>query len=66
METSGHAAFKENFYLDDGAYLITKIVIKMAQLGKEGKKLDSLISSLKDPAEALEIRFKIKEKEMAI
>ncbi len=63
METSGHAAFKENFYLDDGAYLITKIVIKMAQLGKEGKKLDSLISSLKDPAEALEIRFKIKKKD---
>ncbi len=63
METSGHASFKENFYLDDGAYLITKIVIKMAQLGKEGKKLDSLISSLKDPAEALEIRFKIKEKD---
>lgn len=61
METSGHAAFKENFYLDDGAYLITKIIIKMAQMGKEGKKLDSLISSLKDPAEALEIRFKIKE-----
>ncbi len=61
METSGHAAFRDNFYLDDGAYLITKIVIKMAQLGKEGKKLDSLISSLKDPAEALEIRFKIKE-----
>ncbi len=63
METSGHAAFKENYYLDDGAYLITKIVIKMAQLGKEGKKLDSLISSLKDPAEALEIRFKIREKD---
>ncbi len=63
METSGHAAFKENYYLDDGAYLITKIVIKMAQMGKEGKKLDSLISSLKDPVEALEIRFKIKEKD---
>lgn len=61
METSGHAAFRDNFYLDDGAYLITRIVIKMAQLGKEGKKLDSLISSLKDPAEALEIRFKIRE-----
>ncbi len=63
METSGHASFKENYYLDDGAYLITKIVIKMAQLGKEGKKLDSLISSLKEPAEALEIRFKINEKD---
>lgn len=60
IETSGHAAFRDNFYLDDGAYLITKIIIKMAQMGKEGKKLDSLISSLKDPAEEKELRFKIK------
>ena len=59
IETSGHAAFRENFYLDDGAYLVTKIVIKMAQLGKEGKKLDSLISELKDPEEAVELSFKI-------
>ena len=59
IETSGHAAFRENFYLDDGAYLVTKIVIKMAQIGKEGKKLDSLISELKDPVEATELRFKI-------
>lgn len=60
IETSGHAAFRENYYLDDGAYLITKIVIKMAQMGKEGKKLESLISSLKDPLEAAELRLKIK------
>ncbi len=60
IETSGHAAFRENYYLDDGAYLITKIVIKMAQMGKDGKKLESLISSLKDPAEAAELRLKIK------
>ena len=59
IETSGHAAFRENFYLDDGAYLVTKIVIKMAQIGKEGKKLDSLINKLKDPIEATELRFKI-------
>lgn len=61
METSGHAAFRENYYLDDGAYLITKIVIKMAQLGKAGKTLDSLIKQLKDPAEEKEMRFKILE-----
>ncbi len=59
IETSGHAAFRENYYLDDGAYLITKIIIKMAQLGKEGKKLDSLISELSDPAEEKELRFRI-------
>lgn len=60
IETSGHAAFRENYYLDDGAYLITKIVIKMAQMGKEGKKLESLIEKLRDPAEAAELRLKIK------
>lgn len=61
METSGHAAFRDNYYLDDGAYLMTKVVIKMAQMGKEGKTLDSLISSLRDPKEEMELRFKIKE-----
>ena len=60
IETSGHAAFRDNYYLDDGAYLITKIIIKMAQMGKEDKTLDALISSLKDPAEECELRFKIK------
>lgn len=61
IETSGHASFRENYYLDDGAYLITKIIIKMAQLGKDGKKIDSLIEKLKDPAEEQEFRFKINE-----
>lgn len=63
METSGHAAFRDNYYLDDGAYLVTKIIIKMAQMGKEGKKLNSLIASLKDPAEEKELRFKIRTKD---
>ncbi len=63
IETSGHAAFRDNYYLDDGAYLITKIIIKMAQLGKEGKKIDSLIENLKDPVEEREFRFKICEKD---
>ena len=30
IETSGHAAFRENGFLDDGAYLVTKILIEMA------------------------------------
>ena len=59
IETSGHAAMKENYYLDDGAYLCTKIIIKLAQLRKEGKTLDSLLAALKEPVEALELRFKI-------
>ena len=60
IETSGHAALKENYFLDDGAYLATKIVIKTAKLRLEGKKLDSLIEHLKQPAQAQEIRIPIK------
>lgn len=59
IETSGHAAMKENYYLDDGAYLCTKIIIKLAQLKREGKTLESLLSALKEPVEAQEMRFKI-------
>ncbi len=59
IETSGHAAMKENFFLDDGAYLATKIVIKAAQLKKDGKAISCLLESLKDPKEAAEIRLNV-------
>ncbi|NTW72662.1 MAG: phosphomannomutase/phosphoglucomutase [Eubacteriaceae bacterium] len=60
IETSGHCAFKENYFLDDGAYLITKVLIKFAKLKKEGKTISDLIGSLKEPAESIEFRAKIK------
>ncbi len=59
METSGHAAFAENYYLDDGAYLITKLIIEAASLTKEGKTLNDLIANLREPAEEKEMRFRI-------
>jgi phosphomannomutase len=60
IETSGHAAFAENYFLDDGAYLITKIIIKMAKLREEGKTINDLISSLGEAKDEAELRFKIK------
>ncbi|MBR2175701.1 MAG: phosphomannomutase/phosphoglucomutase [Clostridia bacterium] len=63
IETSGHAALRENYFLDDGAYLVTKIIIKMAQLRKEGKRLETLIEQLEEPIESKEIRIKITEKD---
>ena len=59
IETSGHAAMKENYYLDDGAYLCTRIIIKLAQLRREGKTLESLLAALREPVEACELRLKI-------
>lgn len=59
IETSGHAALKENYFLDDGAYLATKIVVLLAKLNKLGKTIDELISTLEEPAESVEIRIPI-------
>lgn len=61
IETSGHAAMRENHFLDDGAYLVTKILIKMAALRKEGKSLEELLAPLKEPREAAEARLPITE-----
>ena len=65
IETSGHAAYKENYFLDDGAYLATKIVIKAAQLAQKGVGIDVLLASLAEPKEALEVRFPISGEDFA-
>lgn len=59
IETSGHAALKENYFLDDGAYLVSKILVKMVKLSKEGKSIKDLIKDLKISPESLEFRFNI-------
>jgi len=59
METSGHEAIKENYFLDDGAYLVTLALIKYAELNKQNKPISSFLEGLKEPTEAREIRLKI-------
>ena len=59
IETSGHGAFKENYFLDDGAYIVTKLLIELARGKKEGYTLDSLIASLREPKESVEFRMNI-------
>ncbi|TVQ48196.1 MAG: phosphomannomutase/phosphoglucomutase [Gloeocapsa sp. DLM2.Bin57] len=59
IETSGHGAMRENYFLDDGAYLMTKVLIKLAQLKLEDKALEDLISTLQEPVESEEFRLKI-------
>lgn len=49
IETSGHAALKENYFLDDGAYLVTKLLIKAVKMRGEGRLLTELIENLKEP-----------------
>jgi phosphomannomutase len=60
IETSGHAAFKENYFLDDGAYLIAKVLIKMANLKAESnQKIGDLIADLKEAEIKKEYRMTI-------
>lgn len=59
IETSGHAAIKDNYFLDDGAFLATLIVIKTATLKKQGESISSVLSELEEPAESIEIRMNI-------
>ncbi len=59
IETSGHGALKENYFLDDGAYLVTKLLIELARGKKEGYTLASLIDTLEEPAESVEFRMNI-------
>ena len=59
IETSGHGALKENYFLDDGAYLVTKLLIELARGKQEGYTLESLIATLEEPAESKEFRMNI-------
>ncbi len=59
IETSGHGALKENYFLDDGAYLVTKLLIELARARKAGYTLESLIADLEEPAESVEFRMNI-------
>ena len=59
IETSGHAAYSDNFYLDDGAFLAVQTIINAANLKKEGKGIEHMIETLAEPAESVEIRFNL-------
>ena len=65
IETSGHAAYSDNYYLDDGAFLAVQIVINAARLKAEGKDINALMEGLKSPAESHEVRLKIKAEDFA-
>ncbi|PZO35800.1 MAG: phosphomannomutase/phosphoglucomutase [Pseudanabaena frigida] len=59
IETSGHGAMKENYFLDDGAYLVSKLLIELAKSKLAGKSLTDLIANLQEPVESEEFRLKI-------
>lgn len=61
IETSGHAAFVDNYFLDDGAYLITRLLIALAKESKKGNRLTAIIADLPLPKEEKEVRVGFKK-----
>lgn len=60
IETSGHGAMRENYMLDDGAYLAVKIIIEMVRLRLAGDQggIGGLLDGLDCPLEENEFRLK--------
>ncbi|KAF0900896.1 hypothetical protein E2562_036715 [Oryza meyeriana var. granulata] len=64
METSGHGALKENHWLDDGAYLMVKLLNKLAAArilnpNVGSKVLTDLVEGLEEASVTVDIRLKI-------
>jgi phosphomannomutase len=65
IETSGHGAMKENYFLDDGAYLAVKIIIEMVRMRLAGDErgIGALLDGLQTPREEYEFRLDFKDRE---
>ncbi|KAM0961153.1 hypothetical protein ACFX13_020896 [Malus domestica] len=61
METSGHGALKENHFLDDGAYMVVKIIIEMVRMKLAGSDegVGNIIKDLEEPSESIELRMNV-------
>lgn len=59
IETSGHGALKENYFLDDGAYMAVRLIVAAAQAAKRGESLEALLDCFPPAGAAQECRLAI-------
>lgn len=59
IETSGHSAFRDNHFHDDGVYMATWLICEAMYRKRDGLTLSSLIDELQEPVESAEIRLKL-------
>lgn len=66
IETSGHGAMKENYFLDDGAYLAARLIIESAKLKLKNKSsILYLIKDLAHPVEEVEFRINLHDNDFS-
>jgi phosphomannomutase len=63
IETSGHGALKENYFLDDGAYMSVKILCEVVRCKRAGKSIEDMLDGLDEPEESKEFRMAIRLEE---
>lgn len=63
IETSGHGALKENYFLDDGAYMSVKILCEVVKCKRAGKSIEDLLNGLEEAADCGEFRLGIQLEE---
>ncbi len=59
VTVTGHAAFEENNFVEDGLYTAAKLIGKAAELKQKGQRLTALIEDLKEPVERASLRLNI-------
>ena len=59
IETNGHAAFRENYFAEDGLYLATRLVCEAMDQKREGHSLAWLVEELAEPMEHIQLRMQI-------
>ncbi len=59
IETSGHGALKENYFLDDGAYMSVKILCEVVKCKRAGRSIEDLLDGLEEAAQCGEFRMSI-------
>lgn len=63
IETSGHGALKENYFLDDGAYMSVKALCEVVKCKRAGKSIEDMLEGLTEPEESKEYRMAIRLEE---
>ncbi len=58
VETSGHCAFRDNRFLDDGAYMVCRILASL-----KGRSPMALLAKLEEPCEEAEVRLKLTDED---
>ncbi|KAH8070020.1 sinapyl alcohol dehydrogenase [Aureococcus anophagefferens] len=64
IETSGHSAWKDNAFVDDGCYTAAKLLGRLARFRREEARpdaglLDVLGDGLAEPAESIKVKMKV-------